>query len=367
MRIELLTHGRHRTHTGIGRYVHTLHQHLGALADVELCQLRYLPLSDRISYLRQLPMGIAGHRSGSIVHFPQITGCAMMLYRPYHPSVATVHDLGVLELVEEWAMHDLVARQMLRLSLAGLKRVDRIVTVSEFTRQSVIRHLGVCEDRVIAVHSGIDHKLFRPVSGAREMLIGMYRDLAAFASAPWLLYVGSELPRKNVGTLLLVMALLREKIPDLRLIKVGLAGGESFRRETLRTIEVLGLDDHVLIFEGVSNEALPIFYSSADLFVSTSILEGFGLPVLEAMACGCPPVVSNATSLREVAGDGGILVDPEGVEGWAQAILEVLQNDHLHAELKQRGLERAAMFDWGRTAEETIRVYEMVIRGVRAA
>ena len=94
------------------------------------------------------------------------------------------------------------------------------------------------------------------------------------------------------------------------------------------------------------------------LFVYPSMYEGFGLPPLEAMACGCPAVVSDATSLPEVVGNGGVLVDPQDVEGWVQAITAILKDDSLRDDLRQRGLERAAMFDWARTAEETIQVYQ---------
>jgi len=357
MRIELLTHGKHTPHTGIGRYVDGLTKHLGELADIDLCQLQYLPLTNSISPLRQLPVGIDNHVPGSIVHLPQIMGCAMMLYRPYHPSVATVHDLGFLELSEEWEMLDPVARQVLRLSLAGLKRVDRIVAVSEFTRQGVIKHLGVSEDRVITIHSGIDHEVFRPIADARQVLIGYYPHLAGIASAPWLLYVGSELPRKNMGTLLQAVALVREEIPDIRLIKVGSAGGEHFRRQTLRAISELGLEDHVLIFEAVDEKALPLFYGAADVFVTASKLEGFGLPVLEAMACGAPVVCSDAGALSELVGKAGRTVpfhDPSMV---SEALGTVLSDRELRRRMGQEGRKRSQLFTWEQASGETVAVY----------
>jgi len=357
MRIEFVSPYDHSPQTGIGRYIHTMVRHLSESVAVAIHRPRFLPLVDRLSPLRNLPIGIKDHVPGSIVHFPQIMGCAMMLYRPYHPSVATVHDLGSLELPEEWEVTDAVARQVLRLSLAGLKRVDMIVADSEFTHQGIIRHLGIPGERVVTIYPGIDHELFRPISNAREVLIGYYSHLAVIASVPWLLYVGSELPRKNVGTLLRAVELVREEIPDIRLIKVGSAGGKSFRRETLRAIGELGLEDHVLIFEGVAEEALPLFYGAADVFVTDSKLEGFGLPVLEAMACGAPVVCSDAGALPEVAGEAGLLVPPDDPRGFADAIASVLNDAHMRDRMIRQGLAQCRSFSWQRTVEETGRVY----------
>ena len=357
MRIEFVSPHDHSPQTGIGRYIHTMVRHLSESVAVAIHRPRFLPLVDRLSPLRNLPIGIKDHVPGSIVHFPQIMGCAMMLYRPYHPSVATVHDLGSLELPEEWEALDPVARQVLRLSVVGLKRVDRIVAVSEFTRQGVIKHLGVSEDRVVTIHSGIDHELFRPISNAREVLIGYYSHLAVIASVPWLLYVGSELPRKNVGTLLRAVELVRDEIPDIRLIKVGSAGGKAFRRETLRVIGELGLEDHVLIFEGVAEEALPLFYGAADVFVTDSKLEGFGLPVLEAMACGTPVVCSNAGALPEVVGEAGRTVPPHDASMLSEALGTVLSDRELRRRMGQEGRKRSQLFTWERAAGETVALY----------
>lgn len=357
MHVEFVSPCDHSPQTGIGRYIHTMVRHLSGSVDLTIRSPRFIPLAGRLSPLKNLPIGIQDHMPGSIVHFPQIMGCAMMLYRPYHPSVATVHDLGFLELPEEWQMLDPVARRLLRLSLAGLKRVDSIVAVSEFTRQGVIKHLGVSEDRVVAIHSGIDHELFRPIVNARQAVIDLYPRLSAIASAPWLLYVGSELPRKNVGTLLQALALLREEMPDVRLIKVGSAGGEHFRRETLHTIGQLGLGDQVLIFEGVADDALPLFYNAADLFVTASKLEGFGLPVLEAMACGAPVVCSDAGALPEVVGKAGRTVPAHGASMLSEALARVLTDPQLRRWMAQRGRERSQSFTWEQAAAETAAVY----------
>ncbi len=356
MRVEILTHGNHRANTGIGRYVHNLAGHLGSSIEVKLSQLSYLPLATKVNYLKYLPVGIKGHVPNSIVHFPQIMGCAMMLYRPYHPSVATVHDLGFLELPEEWEMFDPIAHWLLRWSLAGLKRVDRIVADSEFTRQGIIKHLGVPENRVVTIHLCIDHNCYRPIPNAREILVGRYPPLAAAAPAAWLLYVGSELPRKNIATLLKAVARVREEIPDIRLIKVGAAGGHQFRSETLRAINHLGLENHVLFFEEVAEEDMPLFYNAADVFVTASKLEGFGFPVLEAMACGTPVVCSRAGSMPEIAEDVAFYSEPDDTMGMRDNIITALANhDHAPFSASSR-IQRAACFHWNESASKLARL-----------
>jgi glycosyltransferase involved in cell wall biosynthesis len=357
MRVEFVSPYDHNPKTGIGRYVHTLVGHLSNSIDATICRPRFLPLTNQISPLRNLPVSIEGHLPGSIVHFPQIMGCAMMLYRPYHPSVATVHDLGFLELPEEREMIDPIARRLLRLSLAGLKRVDLIVTDSEFTHQGVIKHLGVSEECVVTIYPGIDHTLFRPIPNARNLLIERQPHLAAIAEAPWLLYVGSELPRKNVGTLLQAIASVREKLPDIRLLKVGSAGGERFRRDTMREIDRLGLGDHILFFEDVAEEELPLFYNAADVFVTASKLEGFGFPVLEAMACGTPVVCSRAGSLPEIVGACALQFDSDDIVGFGKGILAFIRNDHFANELRQKGFINVCRFTLEYSSEKMCELY----------
>lgn len=358
MRVEFVSPYDHSPNTGIGRYIHTLTKHLSGFIDVPIRRPQFVPLVGRFSALRNLPIGIEGHMPGSIVHFPQIMGCAMMLYRPYHPSVATVHDLGFLELPEEWEMFDPVARQILRLSLAGLKRVDLIVAVSEFTRRGVIKHIGVPPERVVTVHSGIDHDLFRPIPNARDVLSQRYPRLASVSSAPWVLYVGSELPRKNIRTLLQAFALVREESPDARLIKVGGSGGERYRNDTIRTISELSLDNNILFFDAVADEDLPLFYNAADVFVTASKLEGFGFPVLEAMACGTPVICSNSSSLQEVAGSTCLPCPPTSAEEFGNAVLDVLRSTDCSSSLRHLGLQNARLFDWKNTAAVTRDQYE---------
>ncbi len=352
--VELVDHAGGTRSTGIGRYTADLVAHLGPHISVRPAQFIVPP--GPLAPLRHFQLGLSGHQPGAIVHFTQIVGCSQMLWRPVHPAVGTVHDLGMLVWPPEAAIFRPIDRLILRLSYAALKRLDAIIAISESTRRSVIERLGMAPGRVFRVYPGIDCNHFRAVPAARQQLRARY-PLPGDDADRYLLYVGSELPRKNLATLLRALRLLP---PSVRLIKVGSAGGARFRQATQRLIAELGLGDRVAIVDGVPEADLPLFYSSADCYVCASRLEGFCLPVLEAMACGVPLVCANATALPEVAGDAARYAVPDDAPGFAAAIETILAQPGLAAALAARGRERARTFTWDRAAREAERVYAHV-------
>lgn len=358
MQIELIDHNPGVTTGGVARYVHELYHQLQAAVPVSWTYLVPPPGAQRLSFLRHLPRAVSPHQPGSIVHFTQIMGCALLRWRSVHPAVVTVHDLGALELPDEWRMFDPIARQILRLSLAGLRRADLIIADSEYTRGSVIRHGLATPERVVTVPLAVDHAVFVPNPYAAAQLQAIYPALAG-RPRPWLLYVGSELPRKNIGTLLDAVAQLRLRYPDLLLLKVGAAGGEQFRTETLRQIAQRQLDRSVLFFERVTNQQLALFYAAADVCIQPSLLEGFGLPTLEAMACGTPVVCSDIPALAEVVSNAGCLVDRHRPEAFAQAVTRVLEEPELAADLHRQGIAQAQRYRWAETRRRTIEAYEL--------
>lgn len=359
MRVELVSHLPKGSISGIGRYVRELHHHLQDHVDVTIKHFSDPPLAKRFPILHNFPTGIENHQTGAIVHFTQIMGCAQMLWRPYRPSVATVHDLGLLVWPDEAQMFNPIDRRLVQLSFLGLKRVDGIIAVSEFTRLSVIEHLGFSPERVWTVYEGCDVSSFHPVNNARHVLLQSY-DLQIDPGSIVLLYVGSELPRKNLQTLLHAMAFLPA---EFRLIKVGRAGGESFRANTQQTIIELGLQERVVFVEDIPDEDMPVFYSAADIYCSTSFVEGFGLPILEAMACGTPVICSNTGSLPEIAGNAAILISPEDALATAESIAGLSGNQALQDEMSALGLERAQQFRWQQAALDTIKVYAAMAAG----
>jgi glycosyltransferase involved in cell wall biosynthesis len=294
---------------------------------------------------------------GELVHLPNhhLGRYGFFLGRPY---LITVHDLiryfdlnGLGPFIHRPNLRD---RIYLRLDYAGIRRATALITVSETTKRDVCAHLGVPEERVFVVYEGVDHAVFRPLP--RRPL-----------EDPYLLFVGSEHPRKNLATVFSALgALKREpRFCRLKLLKIGSAGGREapFRARALETLAELGLQRDVVFREGIPDEELARCYSSAACLVLPSLYEGFGFPPLEAMACGCPVVVSSAGSLPEVAADAALVVEPSDPAALADAVRRILTERDTRTKLVERGLRRAAEFSWERTARETMDVYAAVLGG----
>jgi glycosyltransferase involved in cell wall biosynthesis len=267
------------------------------------------------------------------------------------PYVVTVHDLirwfdlaRREPLIQRPNLRD---RLSLRLDYRACRRAAGLIAISRTTRRDLVRHLGVESNRVAVALNGVDHELFRPIE----------RRLFDF---PYVLYVGTEQPRKNLEALLRALARLTADgaTPDLRLVKVGSCGPRPEDRErTLRVIADLGLEGRVHFTGRLTDEDLVAAYCGAACAAFPSRYEGFCLPVVEAMACGCQVIASTAGALPEVVGDAGLLVDPDDDRLLAAAI-EAIVADGAGAALRHRGLRRAASFSWERTAAETMAAYE---------
>jgi len=271
-------------------------------------------------------------------------------------SVFTLHDLIFLFHPET---HKPMNRWFLTLMMPRfLRAADAVIAVSECTKRDAIRFYSIPEEKITVIYEGVSPR-FRP---ANPEAVRAVREKYGLPER-FILYVGTIEPRKNLTTLLEAFHhLLATR--DLRLVFVGKKGWlyEGF----FRRLRELGLEDRVIFTGYVPDEDLPAIYSAADLFVFPSLYEGFGLPVLEAMACGTPVVCSNTSSLPEVAGDAAILVDPTDVRALAGAMERVLTDEHLRAEIYAKGLGRARQFTWAKAAQETLKVYLEVIRGTSA-
>ena len=191
-------------------------------------------------------------------------------------------------------------------NMNGLKKADIIITISRFSKDEIVKHLDYPEDRIKIVYPGVDHSVYykkRDKKILREHNISNEDKL--------ILYVGSETPRMNVPVLIKAFSKLKKKLPNIKLVKIGESQSYGARENILKLIKDLNLQDDV-IFEGYIPEGeLPLWYNASDVLVYPCEYAGFGLPPLEAMACGTPVVTSNTTSLPEVVGDAGIMVEPK--------------------------------------------------------
>ncbi|MEW5718373.1 MAG: glycosyltransferase family 1 protein [Chloroflexota bacterium] len=268
------------------------------------------------------------------------------------PSVITMHDLAFM-LYPRFLTRE-SARYYGQVDVAA-RRADHIIAVSESTKRDTIRLLGVPESKVTVIHEAA-HPLFEPIAddSAGEFVRAHYNLPSEF-----ILFVGTIEPRKNLPTLLRAFRRLRDNYKSEAVLAI--AGNRGWLVEQVdQVIAELRLGDTVRFLGNVRNEELVYLYNAAKLFVFPSLYEGFGLPPLEAMACGTPVIVSNVSSLPEVVGDAGLLIDPEDVEALTVAMWRVLTDDKLRRELSEKGLKRAQTFSWERAAHETLAVYRQV-------
>ena len=263
------------------------------------------------------------------------------------PTVVTVHDLAFLRLPE------LVPARRRRYFAAilrtSVRRAARVIAVSEHTKADIVDLLRVPPERIAVTPLATDES-FRP---AAEATLAGFRATQRL-DRPYVLYVGNLEPRKNLPALLRAFAAIAPAVPH-DLILVGAPGW--MMGEFHATLGRLRLGGRVRLAGHAAPEVLPLWYAAADLFVFPSHYEGFGLPPLEAMACGTPVIASAVSALPEVVGNAAVTVDPADVEELAGAMRRVLTNPTLAAELRARGLRRAARFSWAQTAAATVRVY----------
>ncbi|XRP97069.1 glycosyltransferase family 4 protein [Methanocaldococcus sp. 16A] len=234
-----------------------------------------------------------------------------------------------------------------------LKTSDKIISISNHTKQDLIKHFKIPEDKIKVIHLAANED-YKPLKENEINKIKQKYNL----NYPFILYVGGLAPNKNIERLIQAFYKLKKQGINHKLILTGI---KRYKYKSIfETIEKLNLQKDVIFTGYVPDEDLPGLYNAADLFVYPSLYEGFGLPPLEAMACGTPVITSNTSSLPEVVGDAGIMVNPYDVDELAKAMYEVLTNDGLREELSKKGLERAKLFSWKKCAEEHLKVYEEV-------
>jgi glycosyltransferase involved in cell wall biosynthesis len=280
--------------------------------------------------------------SGSLLWSPNNTGPVVT-----RRQVCTIHDIIPVD-HPEWFNASFAA--WYRWLLPTLTRsVQHLIAVSEFTRSRVIDLFGLKPEKVSVVLNGIGPEFF---PRTKEEIDGM-RGRLGLPPNPYVLCVGSIEPRKNVPRLLDAWTHVKQKYPDLRLVVTGLNKGGS---RVFRSVPMDKIPSGVFFTGYVEDSDLPALYSGATIFVYPSLYEGFGLPPVEAMACGTPVVTSEGTSLAEVVGNAAILADPKDTESIADAILRVAASDSLRAEMRQAGLARAQRFNWDDAATQTWRI-----------
>jgi len=312
--------------------------------------------------------GIPIYSIAEMISFPRLIPPCDIFWSPHYNAplmpikarkrLVTIHDVYHLA-----HFHALTLKQKLYAKVimqAAVHRSDHIVTVSAFSKKEIIKYTEANADKISVIHNGIDHALFQPISDIQRI-----KEVKKKYHLPanFLLFVGNVKPHKNLKTLIEALDSIRGKIPDYALVVVGkkegfITGDASLFDQINQDLEL----EQKIVFTGfVDNEDLPIIYNMAGLFVFPSLYEGFGLPPLEAMACGCPVLVSDRASMPEACGDAASYVNPEDASAMGEAILNLLNMTPLEKEgRKKKGIQRASGFTW----EQSLQTHIALIRNL---
>jgi glycosyltransferase involved in cell wall biosynthesis len=269
-------------------------------------------------------------------------------------AVVMVHDLLPILFPQ---YYDVPVFNQIKDAIEYIERNENIfiVTNSVYTKNDIIEHTGISGKRIFPTLLGYDEKICYPDESKPTEIAGN-----AMSGKPYFLYVGGIDQRKNITGILDAFSVINKKYPDTELLLAGCTDNNGNDLEV--RIDEMARSGNVKKLGFVSDDERRVLYSHATAFLFPSHYEGFGLPVLEAMACGCSVITSNVSSLPEVAGDAGILIDPKNTEQLIFEMERVLLSPSLQSDLRQKGLERAKLFSWDRTAEMTEQVYEKVMK-----
>ena len=281
------------------------------------------------------------------------------LKNPKVPVVVTVHDLHLDFLPQQESLIQKLYlnrwAEILRARLA-----THIIAVSESTKKDIVARLGVDSKKINVVYEGVSRRFAPEIKEQKAKIKEILKKHAVFK--PYLLFVGTIQPRKNLARLIEAFSLVREQ--NLQLALVGQPGWMTSK--IYAAPKKFGVEDRVKFVDYADDDDLPYLYAGAYAFILPSLHEGFGLPVLEAMACGTPVIVSRTSSLPEVAGEAGIYVNPKSVKSIADGIVEILKMDETaYQEQSQKCLAQAQKFSWEKTAQETLQVFEKVLASIR--
>lgn len=269
------------------------------------------------------------------------------------PVVVTIHDLAFERMPETFTRR---GSFQLKLTVRRTaKKAARIATVSEYSRQDLLDIYKLPPEKVVVTYNGVE-SIFTPQPSVPNEAEEIRRRFGV--SRDYLLAVGSLQPRKNMVRLIRAYARLRSEREDFTAQMVVVGRKLWLASEIFDEVKRQRWADDVILTGYVADEDLPPLYRAARAFVYPSLFEGFGLPPLEAMACGTPVVTSDVSSLPEVTGDAALLIDPTDEQALANALIEIVNNERLRAELREKGIAQAKKFAWRDAAEKTLRLYQ---------
>ena len=308
-----------------------------------------------------LPHSIPSN-SFELAHFLAQGDASMFTRCPYIVSVMDTIPLSVKDLYSpsQRLKHDIANSIIKRI----FHKSSRIIAISNNTKKDILKYFAVPSEKVCVVPLAVDKRFFQKWTSEDVLKIRSFYEL----SEDFLLYVGGIDPRKNVGLIFNALKLLLEENPQKCPLMV-FAGNITGQREYLqlmKSLQALGIGDRIRFLGYVPDEELPLLYHASTMFVYPSRYEGFGLPVLQAMAAGTPVITTKLSSIPEVAGDAALYIDPDKPVELARAIMEIFSNHAMRSSLVASGIKQAGAFSWERTVNGTIEVYHDVIQSLHS-
>lgn len=268
------------------------------------------------------------------------------------PTVITIHDMIWFDHPEYFPVWQRIFMKLIIPITA--RSANAVIAISENTRQDIIHKLGIAPQKIFVTPLGVSCEFSKINDDYVELCKQKYK------LSKYFLMVGSVEPRKNLPRLLAAYSKIKDDFPEIKLVHVGSASWKN--SEIFAMIEKLGLENSVHFLWNIPKVDLIALYNGAKFLVYPSLYEGFGLPVLEAMACGCPVITSDISSIPEVVGDAALMVDPYDVDMIADALRQFLTNESILVEYSCKGEQQAKKFSWKKCAENTLDVYKTVLR-----
>ncbi|MGB9641900.1 MAG: glycosyltransferase family 4 protein [Candidatus Ratteibacteria bacterium] len=283
-----------------------------------------------------------------------------VLHTQYHippftriPSVITLHDVSYLTHPEFFPFPEWIKMKLLM--PYSIKRAKKIITVSNFSRMEILKKYGDIDEKICMIHNGVDEQ-FKPSDETKILkVLAKYR-----ISRPYILSVSNLQPRKNLQGLIRAFSRILRNNKDFPCTLV-ITGKKLWLYDEIFSAIEPATKEKIYFTDYVENNDLIALYGGAEMLVYPSFYEGFGLPVLEAMACGCPVIASSKSSLPEIVGNAGILINPYSEQELSSAILTLHQDKNLQKELKEKGIKQAKKFSWAECARKTIEVYKNIV------
>lgn len=286
--------------------------------------------------------------SYALYHFTNDFLCRLLKHKS--PAIISVLDLSYFKYKRSAPF---LARWSLRKSFKYLDLAEKIITISKSTKRDLIEIFDIDPTKISVIYLGVDHKVFHPRDKEKSR-----KKLGLPMDKKIILNVGTETKIKNIDGMIEIFDQIQKESDDIVLVR---AGG-TLAKEVTKMIRDKGLEKKI-IRKSVPSKNLPYYYSAADVHLSLDKYAGFGLPLVEAMACGCPVIASKIGAFEEVVGKDGMLVNHLDQREVINSVLKLLENEKLREKFRERGLKRAKKFSWEKTARETLKIYKQVLEG----